>query len=307
MTRVSSFGYNQSMINSMLLNQNQMMKAQQQVDTGHKASSYTDMGRDISPLLGAKTVQSQVDAYLGNTNSVLDKLNFNDLYLGNLYDQTDSLHSAMLDGLSSDSFSSFGETLDQTFDSVVGALNAQVGGVYIFGGTRSNEPPVKVTSLADLAALPSVDDAFQNSTVKPSATVDAGVSVQYGMLASDVGKDVLQALKNLAEFQAGPDGPLDGTLTDDQRTFVQGQLQTIESAMKGVTASQAENGIRTTKMTDLRDSHEATQTTLQTFIGNIQDVDMASAVTNLQQNMLALQASMQVVGQLSQLSLLDYM
>jgi len=306
MTRVSSFGHNQSMINSLLANQARLMQTQEQISSGNKADSYSGLGRDISPLLGAKTVKSQTDTYLDTTNRVLDKLSFNDLYLGNIYDQTSALRDTMLSGLSNEEFASFDETLQQTFNTVVNTLNTNMGGAYIFGGTRTDAKPVTVDSLADLAALPTVDDAFQNSQVKPSATVDNGVSVEYGMLADDVGREVMASLKRLAEFQAGPDGPLDGPLTAAQRTFVESELDNIKSAMEDITSSQVENGIRTNKMTELRDRHESSNVVLDTFISNIEDVDMATAVTQLQQGQVALQASLNVLSRVSQMSLLDY-
>jgi flagellar hook-associated protein 3 FlgL len=256
--------------------------------------------------MGAKTAQSQTDTYLSTTNSVLDKLSFNDLYLGNIYDQTSAMRDTLTSGLSNEEFSSFDETLQQTFDTVVNTLNTSVGGVYIFGGTRSDTKPVSVDSLADLAALPSVDDAFQNGDVKPSATVDTGVSVEYGMLADDVGREVMASLKRLAEFQAGPDGPLDGPLTPAQRSFVQTEIQNIKGAMDSVTSSQVENGLRTSTMTELRDRHESANVVLKTFISNIEDVDVAEAVTRMQQGQVALQASLSVLGRVSQMSLLDY-
>jgi flagellar hook-associated protein 3 FlgL len=306
MTRVSSFGHNQSMINNLLANQVKLARTQEQISSGKKADTYSAMGRDISPLMGAKTVKSQTDTYLASTNSVLDKLTFNDLYLGNVYDQTSAMRDTLMSGLSNEEFSSFQETLQQTFDTVVNTLNTNVGGVYIFGGTRSDAKPVTVDSLADLAALPSVDDAFQNGDVKPSATVDTGVNVEYGMLADDVGRDVMASLKRLAEFQAGPDGPLDGPMTAAQRTFVETEIQNIKGAMDSVTSSQVENGLRTNKMTELRDRHESANVVMETFISNIENVDMADAVTRMQQGQVAMQASLAVLSRLGQMSLLDY-
>ena len=306
MTRVSSFGHNQTMINNLLANQAKLVTSQEQISSGKKASTYSELGRDISPLMGAKTVKSQTDTFLQSTNAVLDKLNFNDMYLGNLYDQSKSLKDSMMQGLSAEDCTSFQETLQQTFDTVVNTLNAQVGGVYIFGGTRSDSKPVTVQTLADLVALPTSDDAFANSDVKPSARVDNGVTVEYGMLASDVGKDIMASLKRIAEFQVGPDGPLNGALTPNQRTFIEGELSNIKQAMDSITQSQVENGIRTNKMTELRDRHESAGTVLDKFISDIEDVDIAKAATDLQTNQTSLQASLQVLSQLSKLTLLDF-
>ena len=48
-------------------------------------------------------------------------------------------------------------------------------------------------------------------------------------------------------------------------------------------------------------------TLYQGFASDIQDVDMATAATNLNQNQTALQAALEVTAQLGQLSLLNYL
>lgn len=306
MTRVSSFGHNQSLINNLLANQAKLVKAEQQISDGKKATAYSGLGRDISSLLSAKTVKAQTDNNLETTNSVLDKLAFNELYLTNMHDQTESLRSALLDGFSAEEFSAFDEVLEQTFNTVVNSLNAQLGGVYLFGGTRSDAEPITVDTIANLVALPTVADAFQNSNIKPKARVDAGVTVEFGMLAEDVGTEVMASLKRIAEYHAGAFGPLDGPITPAQRTFLEGELTNLEATLRDITGSQVENGIRTNKMEELRDRHEVANVVLAQFISNIEDVDITEAVTRMQQNQLALQASLSVLGQLSQLTLLDY-
>jgi hypothetical protein len=47
-----------------------------------------------------------------------------------------------------------------------------------------------VTSLADLAALPSVDGAFANGSIARTARIGENRMVQVGVLASDVATDL---------------------------------------------------------------------------------------------------------------------
>ncbi len=48
-------------------------------------------------------------------------------------------------------------------------------------------------------------------------------------------------------------------------------------------------------------------TLYQGFVSNLQDVDMGTAITQLNQNQMALQAAVQVTAQLNQVSLLNYL
>jgi len=305
MTRVSSFGHNQAMINGLLRNQQQLMETQQQINTGKKANDYAGLSREVSPLIGAQTEKARTDQYIAAVEEVTGKLDFNDLHLTRMYDETKSLRSTILDGMAAGEFSAFDEKLQQTFESVISALNAKVGGDFLFGGTRSDTKPVTINSLSDLIALPNASDAFQNGRIKPSAKVDDGVTVEYGMLAEEIGTDVLASLKRIADYQ-DTNGPIEGKLTAAERSFLETELGNIKSALEGLTSKTVENGIRTNQVKEIQGRHESAETFLKTFISDIEDVDIAEAISRLKQNQVALEGSLRVMSQLSRVSLLDY-
>lgn len=305
MTRVSSFGHNQAMINGLLRNQQQLMETQKQLNTGKKADDYAGLSREVSPLVGAKSEKARTEQYLSAVEEVTGKLDFNDLHMTRMHDQMKSLRQTILDGLAADKFSAFQEKLQQTFDSVTSALNAKVDGDYLFGGTRNDTKPVTASSLSDLASLGSAADAFQNGRVKPSAKVDDGVTVEYGMLAEDVGKEVMASLKRIADYQDA-NGQIDGKPSAAERSFLETELGKMKSAMEELTSKTVENGIRTNQVKEIRDRHESAETFLKTFISDIEDVDVAKAISRLKQNQVALDGSLKVVSQLSQTSLLKF-
>lgn len=305
MTRVSSFGHNQAMLNGLLQNQQQLMQTQQQVNTGKKANDYAGLSRDVSPLVGAHSEKARTDQYLTAVQEVTGRLDFNDLNLTRIYDEMKSLRDTMLDGVAADEFAAFDEKLQQTFDSVISALNVKVDGDFLFGGTRSDAKPVTVNSLSDLVSLPNAADAFQNGRIKPSAKVDDGVTVEHGMLAEDVGTEVLASLKRIADYHDA-NGTIDGKLTTAERNFLETELDNMKSAMEGVTSKTVENGIRTNQVNEIKERHESAETFLKTFISDIEDVDIAEAISRLQQNQVALEGSLRVMSQLSRVSLLDY-
>ena len=55
MTRVSSFGQQQVMLNSILSNQSQLFKDQKQVASGKVHETYQEFTGEVSTLLGSKT------------------------------------------------------------------------------------------------------------------------------------------------------------------------------------------------------------------------------------------------------------
>jgi len=100
------------------------------------------------------------------------------------------------------------------YDQVTQILNSQdANGNYIYGGDQNNTPPVKTSSLSDLASLSSVSQAFTSGTVKGSVQVGDGQTVQVGLLASNIGSGILQTLSDIANFNSGSNGNFGTTLT----------------------------------------------------------------------------------------------
>jgi len=111
---------------------------------------------------------------------------------------------------------------------------------------------------------------------------------------------------DLYQFDQGASGPLQGELTDTQRTFLQGQLSSLETSIDNLRQIHVTNGLAFERMEVVDEQHTDTSVFLQTFIADIEDVDIAEAVTRLNNDQVALEASYQAIGSLTRLSLLDF-
>ena len=94
-------------------------------------------------------------------------------------------------------------------------------------------------------------------------------------------------------------------MTDDQRAFLIQELPQITQAFDELNLAVARNGINMRTLEDTQDRHTADLTFLRIFIGDIQDVDAAEAISNLNLDQLALEVSFRVFSQLTRLSLVD--
>jgi flagellar hook-associated protein 3 FlgL len=166
---------------------------------------------------------------------------------------------------------------------------------------------VSATTLDGLLALPAVADVFQNSGLTQSQSVEEGVSLETGQLASDLATDLFQMLRDLAAFDAGVNGPFTSTLTGAQTTFLEGQLQALPAVSRGLNDAAAINGARYAQIEDIVARHEDTGIELKKFIGDLEDVDLAEAITRLNQDQAAQQAAARMISQLQDNSLLRYL
>lgn len=197
--------------------------------------------------------------------------------------------------------------LDGYFDQVVGLMNAKDANGYIYAGDNNQTAPVVVGSLADLAALPAVTDAFVNGNIKTEVKVGETHNVEVRLLASDLATELFTLLSQVAQFDAGVDGPFSGTTTPAQQTFLESTIVTAIDAQHGVNAQAAANGIHYQTVRQATEQLQAASVVYKGFVSNIEDVDMAQALAQLNQNQVALQAAVQVTSTLNRLSLLDYL
>jgi len=307
MTRVSSFGHNQSMVNSLLQNQSRLFDVQRQINTGKKADEFRGYTREAETLLSARTLKSRTEGYVATAKDIRRKLDTNELQMEGMHDAADDLKQTIVDALGQNQAISFSESLQQAIASVLSSLNTQVNGNYIFAGSRTDTKPVAAQSLADLVAAPSVASLFQNDTEKLSGKVGDNVEIEYGLLASDIATDLLTSLKALADYDAGPFGPLDGPLTAAQRSFLQTEMANLTTAIDTVQSYISQNGLRQNRAEDVSETLEAGSNFLEVFISDIEDVNLTEAAMRLNGDQLALQASYSIMGQLSKLSLLNYL
>lgn len=307
MTRVSSFGHNQSMVSQLLQNQSRLFETQEQVNTGKKSTHFAGYAREAQTLLGAKSLISRTINYEANLKDIDQKLAMNDLYLENAYNAADNLRQAMAEVLANDSVASFGEDLKQAASIILSSMNAQMDGRYMFSGSKTDMKSVNADSLDDLLAAPDIQSLMQGDNISLSARVGDNVEMNYGILASEAGQGLLEVLKAIVDFDQSPGNAFEGKLSAAQRNFLEGQLSDLRDATDKLQSEISANGARQNRVAVLKENNVATQDYLTVFVSDIEDVDLTEAATRFSADQLALEASYTIVSQISKLSLVNYL
>jgi len=306
--RVATNSQAQYLLSQLTRATNAMTNSQQQVASGKVSSNYAGIGGKTSALEAARASAARADAYQTNTQAALNQVNLQDAQLTQLSSIASQLQQALTTAVGNNDATGLTEQVQSIFDQASQILNAKdANGNYLFGGDKDNVPPFNVTSLSQLAGLSSVSDAFSNGSQKKSVMVADGQSVQIGVLASDVGTQLMQTLKDVATFSASANGNFGTTLTGAQTTFLTGELPPASQASTGLNVATAANGYVNNQLTDASDQQQAMSTLYKGFVSNIENVDMGTAITQLNANQTALQAALQVTAQLGQISLLNYL
>ncbi len=307
MTRISSFNANQNLMFQIMNAQMKFNEAQMQVSSGKKATNLGDHGRDAHVAVATMATRDRYQSYANTATKLKSELDAQALALKEITQVAQDLRQAMMEAVASGKGTAMMEQAESAFQRATSVLNTNFGGKYLFGGGRTDTPPVSVQNLEELSALTASDDAFVNDNLVQATRIDDGVTVSYGLRAKeDIASDLYSAFKTLNDY-ATANGDLIGDLSEAHMTELRTQLQNLPDIISGLTTVEAKNGAVQNRVENAINRQEDRLITLNELIGKMTDADMAEAATNLQLAQTTMQASAQAFSMLQRTSLLDYL
>jgi len=304
MERISTSSAYNGVLNNLMAAETQQTNISDQISSEQVATDLQGYGGSAATLTAMQSVQAQVTGYLSNSQTTAAELSTQDTALTQITSAATGASQAITTALATGSGDTLMQSLQAEFQNAVQGLNTTFNGNYVFAGGNSSTAPVNVTSLTALGAAPTVAGVFTNGQYVANTQITSSTSVQTGQLASTLGTPLFTALQAIAAYDAGPNGPLSGTLTTAQQTFLQGQITALNTAGTGLTTATAQNGEAQAQVTSAQTALTNQQTSLSGLIGNITNVNLAQASSQLAQAQLAVQASSRVFEALQSSSLL---
>ncbi len=307
MTRIATAISSQIALNELLRNQRDLIGAQSEVASGKKATDLKGLGPQLGTLSAARALAARNDGYIAAAKEVSGRLAAQDLALGEVAGAADDLRQAVTDAIALDSGTTLMQRLGAAFDRALGGLNTKFAGRFLFGGTKVDSPPVTIQSLDDLGAAASASSIFDNTKVKAKAQIDNGPAITVGFLADDLGTDLMAAIKSIKDYNDSASGPFGAKLSAAQKSFLQSTLAGIISASDSLNTQVGSNGLLQNRVEAAQKHGEDQKLLLTNVIGSIEDADIASAATHLQQAQTAVEASARTFSLLRNLSLLNFL
>jgi flagellar hook-associated protein 3 FlgL len=315
MTRISTAGQTQLMLEAMLRNQARTQKSSLQVATLKTTNEFRGVAREALTLLGAKETLARNEQFSSSNTIVMQRLEAYDASLNQLGEIAQRLRETVIAALATGSKIGLMEEIEAAYNEATTVLNVEVDDRYLFGGTRTGTPPIAATTPAALLALANTSDAFANNSLKIKARISENQVLEYGLLANDVGQPLFEAFRRIMQFNAGtlpsgatgPAGAFQEPLTDVQKNFLTAELASIDSVSNNLNQQVAKNGTKMQTLDATRDRLADEALFTKKLIREIENVDPAEAVTQLNEDRLALEASMQVLARISRVTLLNFL
>ncbi len=304
MSRVSTSHSYSVVLADLMRATNKQNEAQSQVSSGRVGDSLRAFAPKVEQLIAANSVKARVEGYLEQGKLTTARLEAQDLALRSTADSADAARNTLAEALASDRGDAIMGELQGHFLTATESLNTQQGGRYLFAGAQVNTRPVNAVRLSDLTAAADVSDLFLNDQLKPVSRLDDNITIESGFLADAEGTDLFEAFKEVQAYVEA-NGAFSSPLTTAQKTFIEGMLPKFDAANKALTDSAALNGANQVRVENSLSQHEDRQTLLKGEISDIAEVDMAEAISRLEQAQTALQASAQVFATLKGSTLLD--
>ncbi|MBI1331584.1 MAG: flagellar hook-associated protein 3 [Armatimonadetes bacterium] len=293
MNRVSTF-YQFSTLQSQVARAGEAYyDAQKKVSTGKRINVLGDDPTGFGSVVSMKGVKAGLTQYSAN----LDRAN-------NWYSTTENTMSEVTTLMNranalavSGATATTGQTERQAMASEVTSIrdrllqlaNAKDGsGNYIFAGTATSTTPFSLNGNTI---------AYNGDTGKVKVEAAPGQTMDLSLPGTDTFfQSAYDHLTTMIDAMNNNDS---STLSNTSLTDVQADLQVVNMA-------RGEIGNRVRTLDDYQSDHSRRIDELTKGVSDIEDVDLAQAITDYQSAQTAYQAALQMVSQGSKLSLMDY-
>jgi len=304
-TRVTTPGNYAAVLANLLAAQQRQMEAGDKVATQKNGKDLKDYAKNSELLTAMRSVQTRISTFQDQNQLTADKLSTQDTAISRVADTAQQVRQIMSEAIASGRVDTLVEDIQAQMGDAVEAMNARYGGKYLFAGGQVDTRPVTATQLTDLTSGPPISSFFQNDNFKTQAKLDESTNITTGVLASDIGTNMLTAFQTFEQFNQGGSGPFTGQMTAAQKTFLEGQLANWDQVRSDVTDLAARNGTNQKRLDSITTDLGTRQASLQGMVGDITDADMGEAAAALQQAQLSVQSAAYVFQTLQSSSLIN--
>ena len=307
MTRVSTMGnYNSALLN-LFAAQNRQFDAQQRLGTEKIATDLQGFGRSSESLTALKGAQARIQGFIDTGDAALARLESQDLALTRASDAIDRLRSAIGNSLANEAGGTLDLELETAFQDFRGALNMEHQGQFLFAGGNADQAPMEFTSLAQIPTTGPVDAAFTNGSLNKASRISETTALDTSFFASALGSETVAIMRDIKVFGTAPSAPYGARLTEAQKSFLTTKLGELAAAGGTFLTSVAQNGAIYQQVQAINENNAAQLTQLDELVGQRTDADLAQAAVDIKLSEVAIQASAQVINQLRNVSLLNFL
>lgn len=305
MNRISTLSQQNRSIGFVTQTQSRIADLQNQVASGQKSLDYRGIARNSDRLITMEASVVRVSQYVEDNALVERRLGTMETSVAQIFELMSEYKSVLINALNVDNANDLdlNNRATQMLAQVQALLNAEEDGRYLFAGTRTDTPPVNTSAMPASYTIPTSDadvtndDYFVGNTNKFTLRADDNFNIQYNIDASEQGfQRTVRALDVLVK----------APLTNDRPTL-EHALGLVSNALNDLADIRTRVGTTRKTITEVNARHDDFTLFTEQNINDIQNVDIAEAVTRMQGAQVTLEASFLTISRLSQITLLNFL
>lgn len=309
--RVTSNTFTNDLVNQLSSLAVQQNRLQSQAATGQRITLPGDDPAATGRVLDLQSETHAVAQYQRNITSQQQVSQASYAVMQSLKRISDraSEIATLADGLKSpEAMTAYAAEVEQLARQAVELANTRHNGSYLFGGTKSDQPPFLLTETAG-GDLDSV--SYTGNTTLPTSEIAEGVTLSPQTLGANSSGTGPRGL--LADSSSGAD--LLNHLISLHHNLVAGDSATIATTDRAQLAVDEDNliyhlantGALQSRLEAAASLADARASSLNASVSAEMDVDLAQTLVKLGQTQTAYQAALQTGGSILRLSLLDFL
>ena len=293
-------------VNQMSAVQTELAKSQAQIAARKQVLNPSDAPDQAAAIQRLKSVLARQDSYAKALGTIDTRLSAEDSTLSSASDMLIRVKEISIqaanDTLSPSDRQVLGVELKGLRDQLLSLANAQDnGGNYLFAGSRVRQTAFATDEKGQVV--------YQGDQTRMNVLVGEQRSVPINRTGSDAFVRVVRTddsgqTSGVGFFQA-LDDLIKGVSTSDRLAMQRG-IGEVDSLHQGLLMAHAGVGTDMKSVEQQASVVEDTTLSLKTALSNIEDLDYATAITQMNKQMLALEAAQSSFAKISQLSLFNY-
>lgn len=293
--RMSTLQFSLGGVNNILDAQAQVARLQEQLGTGKAILTPADDPTAYVQLTNLKTELSRVESYQKNISALTSALSYEEASLDTANNLLVRVRELTIQGqngtLSGSDRAAIANEIGALRDQLLSIANTtNADGEYIFAGSAST------------TAAYSEDGTFQGDSLIRQINIASGVSVAEGHSGADLfeqisdGDNIFTVLSDLTL-----------ALSDNDQDVVSAKFVDLDTALEQLSTVRTSIGTRMNWIDDQAALNENFNLSLQRTVSSIEDLDVAEAITQLNLQMVSLQAAQQTFVKTQNLSIFNYL
>ena len=316
-TRITNGYMNEMVVQNLLTNRTKLVDLQSQISSGKRVNKPSDDVLAGISVVSANSSLSKIENYLKTLDNAQNELDVTEKTLSMSLDYINKAKELTIQAANASSgpqeLSAINSEIEQIIEQIKNFGNTKFGTKYIFGGFQTDSPPFTVPAAGEVEYSGSPYGSHERE-IEISEGVTTSINLSgdqvFGyyytgdhdndILTPDTldGQGVLKTLTMLSnELQAA----------NPDKDLVRERLSDLEDDLNNVLNCLSTVGSLATKISMTKESLEKDKVNMIQIKSNAEDIDLAKAISDLQFQQTALQASLKVSAEIIQPSLMNYM